>query len=225
MYLLAWIQHCVDDTVSTKLISLTPDAETLILFCARVSSNQENTAPGLLKYLIKNNHWSPFEMAHAVFEINTSRAIAQQILRHRSFAFQEFSQRYSGEVPETVVYDGRKKAEQNRQSSVEGLNEENQKWFRGSQEYVSALARNRFAEALERGIATESARFLLPSGTGTKLYMAGSLRSWIHYFDVRCDEHTQEEHRVLALAMRAELMRELPVIKEALESRWKIEVS
>lgn len=202
-----------------KLISLTPDAESLILFCARVSSNQENTAPGLLKYLIRNNHWSPFEMAHAVFEIQTSRAIAAQILRHRSFAFQEFSQRYS-EATEFEIYLGRTQAEKNRQSSTDNLNEENQHWFQLAQESVHGNSRAYYEEALERGIAKEQARFLLPLSTRTKIYMAGSLRSWIHYFDVRCDSHTQEEHRVLALEMRTNLMRELPVIKEALGERW-----
>lgn len=206
-----------------KLISLTPDAETLILFCARVSSNQENTAPGLLKYLIRNNHWSPFEMAHAVFEINTSRAIAAQILRHRSFAFQEFSQRYS-EATEFEKYRGRKQAETNRQSSTDDLTDIQRNLFYDLQDQARGLGLAMYQSALNAGVAKEQARFLLPLSTRTKLYMAGSLRSWIHYFDVRCDPHTQEEHRILAATMRNTLLRELPVIKEALENRWKIEV-
>jgi thymidylate synthase (FAD) len=198
-----------------KLISVTPDAEKTILYIARVSSDQENESVGLLKYLIRNKHWSPFEMAHMVLEFNTSRAIAQQIIRHRSFAYQEFSQRYAAPTG-AIEYLGRKQSEQNRQSSVDNLDEETQLWWDGVQSEVIEGAFYLYNQALQRGIAKECARFILPLSTKTKLYMAGSVRSWIHYFDLRCDEHTQEEHRWLAIEARLIFKQEFPTISEAL---------
>jgi thymidylate synthase (FAD) len=199
----------------TSLVSITPDPEEMILYCARVSSDQTNTNTGLIKYLIKNNHWSPFEMAHAVFEIKCSRAIAQQILRHRSFSFQEFSQRYS-KVEGFDRFRARKQAEKNRQSSEDTLNEFKINLFYDLQADVQRDCMKAYEEALEAGIAKEQARFLLPASVLTKLYMAGSIRSWIHYFDIRCDEHTQLEHRVIALEIRKELAPYVPTIAEAL---------
>lgn len=201
--------------MSVKLVSITESPESLILYCARVSSDQSNEKTGLLKYLIEHKHWSPFEMAHAVFEINTSRAIAAQILRHRSFSFQEFSQRYA-EPSGFLNYKGRRQAESNRQSSIDDLDEETLYWFRDAQDAAALGAFKLYNEAIERGIAKEAARFLLPLSTKTKLYMAGTIRSWIHYFDLRCDEHTQLEHRVLALSMREILTKHLPHTAEAL---------
>lgn len=198
-----------------ELISATPDAERQILFCARVSSNQENDDPGLLKYLIRNHHWSPFELAHMVVEIRTSRAIAQQILRHRSFSFQEFSQRYA-EVHDYIVYEARVKGGSNRQGSLDTNDLELQRWWAHKQSLVADYAFGTYREAINRGIAPEVARFVLPLNTETKLYMSGSLRSWIHYFELRCDEHTQKEHREIALVARDIFNEQFPVIAEAL---------
>ena len=198
-----------------EIISVTPNAEQQILYMARVSSDQSNDSVGLIRYLIKHKHWSPFELAHATFEINTSRTIAHQILRHRSFSFQEFSQRYAS-PNQTVKYNARNQAESNRQSSAENVDAETQQWWRKVQEDIEALAFTSYGMALEKGIARECARFILPEATETKMYMAGSIRSWIHYFELRCDEHTQLEHRRLAMAMRALLAEHLPTIKEAL---------
>lgn len=157
-------------------------------------------------------------MAHAVFEIDTSRAIAAQILRHRSFSFQEFSQRYASPTG-VEFYNARRQAETNRQSSINDLPQEERAWFIHAQHQVDDLTSYLYREATKRGIAKESARFLLPSSTKTKLYMSGTLRSWIHYFDLRCDEHTQHEHRLIALTIRGYLMIELPNIASALG--WK----
>ena len=200
---------------TVEIISITPNAEQQILYMARVSSDQSNDSVGLIKYLIRNKHWSPFELAHATFEINTSRTIAHQILRHRSFSFQEFSQRYAS-PNETVKYNARNQAESNRQSSAENVDAETQRWWRAAQDDIENIAFGYYEAALARGIARECARFILPEATETKMYMAGSIRSWIHYFELRCDEHTQLEHRRLALAMRALLAEHLPTIKEAL---------
>lgn len=203
-------------TGPVQVISVTPDAEKHILFCARISSNQENQDSGLLRYLIRNQHWSPFELAHMVLEIRTSRAIAQQILRHRSFTFQEFSQRYAA-ATSYIVYAGRRKGSKNRQSSIDDLPEDLQEWWVRTQKRVADFAFDLYKEAQERGVALECARFLLPLSTETRLYMSGSLRSWIHYLEQRTDEHTQWEHRELALAAKQLFIEEFPVIAEALE--------
>lgn len=183
----------------TRLIWYTPEAEKHIAYCARVSSsNQENPEYAkLLRFLIENKHWSPFEMASVCFEIITSRAIAQQILRHRSFHFQEFSQRYA-EATEFELYPARRQAEKNRQSSIDDMGEGDQDWFEFAQTYIQAETLSYYEAALDRGIAKEQARFLLPLGTQTKLYMAGTVRDWIHYLSLRTDEHTQLEHREIA---------------------------
>jgi thymidylate synthase (FAD) len=164
-------------------------AENIILYCARVSSDQSNQGTGLIKYLIGNQHWSPFELAHMTVEINTSRVIAQQILRHKSFAFQEFSQRYA-KVEGTVKYEARRQHEKSRQSSVDDLPDKIKDWFKAAQEEIEERAFSLYDDALNFGIAKECARFLLPGSAKTKLYMCGSVRSWIHYFDLRCDRHT-----------------------------------
>lgn len=199
-----------------QLISVTPSAESNILFCARVSSDQTNDSTGLLKYLIKNKHWSPFEMAHMVLEVRTSRAIAQQILRHRSFSFQEFSQRYAT-APGPLLYQGRRKGSSNRQSSIDDLPDEVQQEWITIQRVLYAHTSRAYKRALDLGIATECARFVLPQATETKLYMAGSVRSWIHYLEQRTDEHTQWEHRELALEAREIFIEHFPIISEALD--------
>lgn len=199
-----------------KLISVTPEAEKTILFIARVSSDQEKTDPGLLRYLIRNQHWSPFEMANMVVEIkNTTRAIATQILRHRSFSFQEFSQRYAV-VDEVVMHVGRRQAVKNRQSSIDDLDDETQQRWIKLQQRSLRNSMDDYREAIEMGIAKEQARFLLPLAAATKLYMNGTLRSWIHYLELRTDEHTQLEHRDIANEIKTIFKEQFPVISEAL---------
>lgn len=209
----AEIKHKKEQAV--RVVSFTSNAEELILYIARVSSNQENTDTGLLRYLIRNQHWSPFEHAMLTLEIVTSRAIATQILRHRSFTFQEFSQRYAN-ATRIIQYPGRKQSETNRQSSTSDLDEETQKWWRDLQHRRTSESITDYNTALNRGVAKELARFILPLATETKLYMSGTLRSWIHYITQRTDEHTQLEHRVLAEEAQEHFVDLFPVISEAL---------
>lgn len=210
--------------MNVKLISITKPiidgittAEELIVYNARVSNpeNQLNTGTGarLLAYCIKHGHWSVFEQADMTVEIKTSRAIAAQILRHRSFSFQEFSQRYS-EVVEIEPIELRRQAKNNRQSSEEIMgfyDTECVPWRIA--EYLQAA----YQTLLRNGVARECARMILPMATSTTLYMKGSVRSWIHYFKVRCDEHTQKEHRLIAEKIRAIFSEQFPVIAEALK--------
>lgn len=212
--------------MTVKLISVTPEAEKHILFVARVSSNdQTSESTKLLNYLIKNGHWSPFEHAVMTLEISTSRAIAQQILRHRSFTFQEFSQRYA--VADTVVYtECREKGTTNRQSSTITKDVQLRKWWNNTQKEIFDAAFTKYRAALDKGIAPEVARFLLPLATATKLYMTGTLRSWIHYLGDgpggRTNEHTQAEHREVAIEGKEIFCKEFPIIAEALE--WTAEI-
>ena len=207
---------------TVKLISATPDAEKHIAYCARVSNpkNQENdNFSGLLKYCIKNQHWSIFEHAFLTVEINTSLAIATQILRHRSFTFQQFSQRYADSTElqlELPVPDLRKQDTKNRQNSTDdlgdyvklGLQEEIRKHF----EYSLKL----YNKMLDVGVAKECARFVLPQATQTRLYMSGSLRSWMHYVDLRSAHGTQKEHMEVAEAIRCIFTCQFPTISSAL---------
>lgn len=204
--------------MSVSLVSVTPDAEKLIAYLARVSSsNQENPEYAkLLRYLIDHQHWSPFEMAHAVVEINTSRAIAAQILRHRSFSFQELSQRYTSDIDQAVPVPGRRQAIKNRQSSAEPLDEMAQDYWTGLQEQTYAQCYAAYESALKAGVAREQARMLLPLAAPTRLYMAGSIRSWVHYVQLRTQLDTQLEHRVIAEQCRNILAVELPTLAEAL---------
>lgn len=210
--------HDDEKILSTHLVGRT--AEEMIAYTARVSNpaNQNNTktAPRLLKYLIKNKHWSPFEMAHMTVEIETSRGIAQQILRHRSFAFQEFSQRYA-EATEFITYPARRQDDKNRQNSIDDIHPHVKAWFIGAQEEVQEYANLRYKEALALGIAKEQARFLLPIETKTTLYMSGSIRSWIHYIDLRRSNGTQLEHREIALKCMDILRQHFPSVAEAME--------
>lgn len=203
---------------TVNLVHITPEAEKHIAYCARVSSpNQENPEfEKLIKYLIKHKHWSPFEMANVCLEVVTSRGISAQLLRHRSFSFQEFSQRYA-EAPSTVTYPARRQDLKNKQNSIDDMSEDDKIWFRNAQEDVAALAHQLYNQALKKGIAKEQARFLLPLNTETKLYINGSIRSWIHYIEVRSDASTQKEHRDIALQAKAILSKELPTIAKALE--------
>ena len=214
--------------MQTKLVSITEpkieginSAEDLIVYCARVSkpSNQMNTetAPKLIKYLIKHKHWSPFELASATFEIKTSRAIAAQILRHRSFSFQEFSQRYA-EVTNFEDIELRLQGKTNRQVGNEVVDPEigNAK--------ASFLIKNHIHESqrlyedlISQGVAKECARMVLPLSTESTLYMSGTLRSWIHYIQIRATEDTQKEHREIALEIKENLKKLFPNVSEAVD--------
>jgi len=205
-----------EEEKAVKLISITPNAEELIAYCARVSSkNQDNPKiQKLLEYCIDHEHWSVFESAFITIEINTSRAISAQILRHRSFTFQEFSQRYA-EVPDFYTYEARRQDTKNRQKSIDDMDFKDKHWFTCAQDRVQTLSTFLYNEALDKGIAKEQARFLLPLSSKTKLYMTGNVRSWIHYIDLRCKWDTQKEHRDLALEIREILKKELPTIAKA----------
>jgi thymidylate synthase (FAD) len=197
--------------------------EELVAYCARVSNpgNQANheTAPRLLNYLTRNHHWSPFEMAHAVIEITTTRDIARQILRHRSFSFQEFSQRYAEVDAEPVMRETRLQDTKNRQNSIETFDIElNAKWQQ-LQANVAKLTQQSYQWAIEAGIAKEVARSVLPEGmTPSRLYMAGSVRSWIHYIQLRAGNGTQKEHREIAVMCRFALLHVMPSLEEILNA-------
>lgn len=195
----------------TKLVSVTPDAEKVVMYCARVSNpkNQNSDSTKLLDYCIKHGHWSIFEMAHMTVEITTSRAIAAQILRHRSFSFQEFSQRYA-EVTDFELYEPRRQDQKNRQNSIDDLAPEDMDWFMNAMIGVHTTAKALYEEAIRRGIAKECARFLLPLSTQTKLYMTGNIRSWIHYLDLRCGNGTQLEHKEIADEIKALFIEQFP---------------
>lgn len=197
--------------------------EELVAYCARVSNpgNQANheTAPRLLNYLTRNHHWSPFEMAHAVIEITTTRDIARQILRHRSFSFQEFSQRYAEVDAESIMRETRLQDTKNRQNSVETYDIElNAKWQQ-LQANVAKLTQQSYQWAIDAGIAKEVARSVLPEGmTPSRLYMAGSVRSWIHYIQLRAGNGTQKEHREIAVMCRLALLHVMPSLEEILNA-------
>jgi thymidylate synthase (FAD) len=183
------------------------DAQELVAYCARVSnpSNQLNTdtSEKLIKYLVKHQHWSPLEMVSACIEITTTRDIARQILRHRSFSFQEFSQRYADPTKDLdfVLRAARLQDTKNRQNSIETNDEDLALWWDEAQQEVIALVRKHYARAIERGIAKEQARAILPEGnTVSRLYMNGTLRSWIHFIELRSANGTQKEHQEVALA-------------------------
>jgi thymidylate synthase (FAD) len=210
--------------MQVRLISVTQpvleglvNPEDLISYIARVSnpSNQMNveTAPKLLKYLIKHKHWSPFEQVSITFEIETSRAIAAQILRHRSFCFQEFSQRYS-ESLNLESFNIRKQAEKNRQSSTDILEMSEEETNLLKEYLINGL--KFYQQLLENGAAKECARMILPLCTQTKLYMTGNLRNWIHYVELRSQEDTQLEHREIAIEIKNMLINMFPNTSEAL---------
>jgi len=202
---------------STKIISQTPNLEDNIVYCARVSSKKQDAenADRLLNYLISNGHWSPFEMVNICVEVVTSRMISPQILRHRSFSFQEFSQRYSA-VDECIIYEARLQDQKNRQNSIETNDKELQDWWERIQYTVWDFAQDCYQKALDKGIAKELARGVLPGISKTKLYMNGSLRSWIHYLEVRTDPTTQKEHREIANSIKNLFIEKYPIIAKAL---------
>ncbi len=193
------------------------DPEGLIAYCARVSSpHQENLDyERLLAYCIKHRHWSIFEMVDMTVEIITSRALSPQILRHRSFVFQEFSQRYA-KVQRFETYTPRRQDVKNRQHSLDDLDDAAITWFGEAQDAIRTLSEQKYNEALEKGIAKECARMLLPLNTETKLYMKGSVRSWIHYIEVRTDMSTQKEHRDIAEEVKKIFTSLFPVTSSAL---------
>ena len=197
--------------------------EELVAYCARVSNpgNQVNheTAPRLLNYLVRNHHWSPFEMAHAVMEITTTRDIARQILRHRSFSFQEFSQRYAEVTGDVMLREARLQDLTNRQNSTETDDAELQRQWYTLQSRTAELTSQTYQWALEQGIAKEVARAVLSEGlTVSRLYMAGSVRSWIHYIQLRAGNGTQKEHREIAVMCRLALLHVMPSLKEILDA-------
>ena len=198
-------------------------AEGLIAYCARVSNpaNQENPdSENLLKYLVKHKHWSPFEMVHIVMEIETTRDIGRQILRHRSFSFQEFSQRYAEVVEMSEPREARLQDSKNRQNSVETEDNDLQNSWNLVQNEMLLAAKNYYAWAISKGIAKEVARSVLPEGlTMSRMYMSGSLRSWIHYCELRMANGTQKEHRELATQCWNIITEQFPSLKTVLENQ------
>ena len=204
--------------MGVRLVWATPNGEALIAEMARVSNpdnkNNTATAPKLIKYLIDNKHWSPFEMINVCMEITTTRDIARQILRHRSFSFQEFSQRYA--IANTfITSEARLQDTQNRQNSLETTDVLVQDWWKQAQERLITEATTVYSLALGRGLAKEVARKVLPEGlTESTMYMNGTLRSWLHYIDIRCDAATQKEHRLIAEQCRDIIKQQFPNIKD-----------
>lgn len=189
----------------------------LLAYVARVSnpSNQMNdeTASKLLCYCLRNQHWSVFESASLTMEITTSRALAQQILRHRSFTFQEFSQRYA-EATEFETYEARRQDDKNRQNSIDDMSDEVKDWFHSIQNEINKDTLECYQLAIKSGIAKEQARFLLPLSTRTTIYMTGNIRSWITYCDVRTKPGVQLEHKEIALAALDILLQEVPEVAD-----------
>src|SRR5574337_772129 len=210
--------------MSVKLIWITPDAEKHLAYMGRVSNpaNQGNESiEGLIHYMVRNKHWSPFEMVSACFEINTTRDIGRQILRHRSFSFQEFSQRYAdvGALPEAEIRECRLQDTKNRQSSLDSDDPVLNEVWNWHQSRLLNEAQQAYQWAIDKGIAKEQARALLPEGlTSSRMYMSGSLRSWMHYYQLRCAPETQKEHRLIATEISEVLAKELPVSWAAIKA-------
>ena len=208
-----------------SLISVTPDAEKTIGYVARVSNpnNQDNpNVAGLLKYCIKHQHWSIFEQAFMTLEIETTRGLAAQILRHRSFTYQEFSQRYadSSLLGDTIpLPELRRQDDKNRQNSIDDVDPLMQQDFEIKMQRHFVDGMKLYKEMLDAGIAKECARFVLPLATPTRIYMTGSCRSWIHYIDLRSAHGTQQEHKEIAEACRNVFVEQFPIVSQALE--WK----
>lgn len=209
--------------MNVKLISVTPDAEKMMGYVARVSnpSNQENPkVAGLLKYCVKHQHWSVFEQSFMTLEIETTRGLAAQILRHRSFTFQEFSQRYadSSMLADTIpLFDLRRQDTKNRQNSIDDINPHTRQNFEIKIQKHFEDAMELYQEMLTAGIAKECSRFVLPLAVPTRIYMSGSCRSWIHYIDLRSAHGTQKEHMDIAEACKSVFVEQFPTVAEALE--------
>ena len=208
---------------SVRLVQVTPEAEKTMGYVARVSnpSNQDNpNVAGLLKYCVKHNHWSVFEQAFMTLEIETNRGIAAQILRHRSFTFQEFSQRYADSsmlADEIPLFDLRRQDTKNRQNSIDDVDDFTKQELEIVIKRHFESAMDIYKQMLELGIAKECARFVLPLATPTRIYMTGSVRSWIHYIDLRSAHGTQKEHMDIANACKQIFVEQFPVCAEALE--------
>jgi thymidylate synthase (FAD) len=208
---------------SVKLLTVTPEAEKTMGYVARVSNpnNQENPkVAGLLSYCIKHNHWSVFEQAHMTLEIETTRALAAQILRHRSFTFQEFSQRYADSsmlADKIPLPELRRQDTKNRQNSIDDVNPFINQEFQIKMKAHFDEGMKLYQEMLDRNIAKECARFVLPLAVPTKIYMTGSVRSWIHYIELRSANGTQKEHMDIALDARRVFAEQFPICAEALE--------
>jgi thymidylate synthase (FAD) len=209
--------------MNVKLVSVTPDAEQTMAYIARVSNpaNQNNEKfAGLLKYCIKHNHWSVFEQSTMTLEIETTRAIAAQILRHRSFTYQEFSQRYadssmlSDKIPLPAL---RRQDEKNRQNSIDDLDPFDVQNLELQMQTLFDSSMALYKQMLGRGVAKECARMVLPLCTPTRIYMTGSCRSWIHYITLRSANGTQQEHMDIALECKEVFKEQFPVVAEALE--------
>jgi thymidylate synthase (FAD) len=216
--------------MSVKLVWVTPDAENLISDMARVSnpSNQGNydTSDRLIRYLIKHRHWSPFEMASMCLEINTNRGIAAQILRHRSFSFQEFSQRYAdvGALTDIEVPELRRQDTKNRQNSTDDLPFEIKAELYEEASILIEQSKKLYNKMLDKGVAKESARFFLPIATPSRLYMTGTVRSWLHYIDLRSANGTQKEHMDIAIGCKNILEEHLPNVCRAMWGKPPIQL-
>ena len=207
---------------NVKLVSIAPDAEKTIAYCARVSNpnNQDSDDYAkLLRYCIQHGHWSIFEMANMVLEINTTRGIAAQILRHRSFSFQEFSQRYAdtSHLADTIdTPDLRTQDLKNRQNSIDDLNPYKETIYKSQIRELFARSKYLYDLMVKDGVAKECARFVLPLATPTRMYMNGTVRSWIHYINLRTGNGTQKEHMCVAEKCKDIFIKQLPVLSEAL---------
>ena len=209
--------------MNVKCVTVTPDAEETMGYVARVSNpkNQENpNVAGLLSYCIKHGHWSVFEQAHMTVEINTTRGLAAQILRHRSFTFQEFSQRYADSsllADKIPLFELRRQDNKNRQNSIDDIDPFLIQKYEVKIEKHFQKAMKIYQEMLKDGIAKECARFVLPLATPTRLYMTGSIRSWIHYIDLRSAHGTQKEHTQVVNEIRSIFIDKLPIVSQALQ--------
>ena len=204
---------------SVQLVHTTPDAESLIAYMARVSNpdNQDNPeSERLIRYLIKHKHWSPFEMVNMCVQIETTRSVAAQILRHRSFSFQEFSQRYAQVTEPAVIPQLRRQDTKNRQNSIDNLDPVTVDEFNIKINSLFELSESLYNEMLVAGVAKECARDILPLSTPTKLYMNGTLRSWIHYIDLRTANGTQLEHKLVAEDAKRIFQEQFPLISKAI---------
>jgi thymidylate synthase (FAD) len=222
--LISYSQQAIDPSKQDEFEFELPNLQDLVAYCARVSnpSNQSNseTSERLIKYLIKHKHWSPLEMVSACIEVETTRDIARQLLRHRSFSFQEFSQRYADPTKELnfVLREARLQDTKNRQNSIEINDDKLQKQWNTIQSNVIKEAINAYSWAISNGIAKEQARVVLPEGnTISRLYVNGTLRSWIHYIDLRDGNGTQKEHAEIARACAEVIANVFPIIKSIRE--------
>ncbi len=207
-----------------KLVWATPDGDKLLGYIARVSNpkaDKDTPFKKLLGYLVRKKHWSPFEMVNVCVEVECARDIGRQVLRHRSFSFQEFSGRYAAyEEGLLPPREARLQDHQNRQNSLPSDDDRLNLWWEKVQFHLSQMSEGIYNEALKRGIAKEVARTILPEGlVPTRMFINGTLRSWIHYFELRCDPATQKEHRELAEQIREIVLAEFPTIKEVLDAK------